>query len=119
MEEFSESLVRLMAKKSLSQAELSRISGVRASAISTYVNDTSEPSLANARKIADALGVTIDAMVGIDFEDEGDPRLRHICDCYDGMDETGREGLKDQAEWLYRKHPKKDGELQVAQHRYA
>lgn len=98
MEAFSRALVELMKRNGMSQADLSRISGVKKSAISTYVNDTSEPSLINARKIADALNVRIDMMVGL--EPSGDlGRLQlnddeqELIDVYRSTDARGRDAI--------------------------
>ena len=98
MEAFSRALVELMKRNGMSQADLSRVSGVKKSAISTYVNDTSEPSLINARKIADALNVRIDMMVGLEpLGDSGRLQLnddeRELIDLYRSTDARGRDAI--------------------------
>lgn len=40
------------------------------------------------------------------IEDAADKRLKCIVECYDGMDDIGKTGLADQAEFLLKQHPR-------------
>lgn len=55
---------RLRREKGLSQKDLANILGVSQSAISKYETGVALPSLNTARKIASALGCTIDELFG-------------------------------------------------------
>lgn len=54
------SLRELRKSKGLSQIELSKLSGIRQSTISQYENGSRKPSMSKAKKLADALSVTLD-----------------------------------------------------------
>ncbi|MBP2664302.1 MAG: Cro/C1-type DNA-binding domain [Firmicutes bacterium] len=53
-------LNQVMTDKKISGYRLSKLSGVSQTSISEYRNGASQPTLPIAKKIADALGVTID-----------------------------------------------------------
>jgi len=59
-----EKLSQLMRLKGLTQASLSKLTGISQSTISDYCNDKKAPSLPNAKAIADVLGVTLDELAG-------------------------------------------------------
>ena len=56
-------LYELRTKQKLTQAELSKISGVPQSKISEYEKGKVEPGIGAAQKLAIALGVTLDELV--------------------------------------------------------
>ena len=53
-------LKQLRAKKGLSQTELGHKTGLKQTTISQYENGSRKPSLSIAKRLSDALGVTID-----------------------------------------------------------
>lgn len=53
-------LKELREKTGMSQAELSAVVGLNQSTISQYENGSRMPPMTKAKKIADALGVTLD-----------------------------------------------------------
>lgn len=53
-------LKELREKKGMSQAELSKTVGLQQSTISQYENGSRMPPMTKAKKIADALGVSLD-----------------------------------------------------------
>ena len=59
-----EKLTQLMKEKGLTQAALSKLSGISQSTISDYCNDKKSPTLPNAKAIADVLDVTLDELAG-------------------------------------------------------
>lgn len=61
---FGERLMIERKRKGLTKQELSEICGIYKSAISRYESGETEPLLFSAMCIADALGVSIDYLVG-------------------------------------------------------
>lgn len=59
-----ENLRRLRDKKQLQQKELAAAVGISPSALCNYENGDREPSLEVVGRLADALDVTIDALLG-------------------------------------------------------
>ena len=57
-------LREIRKKKKISQKELADLSGVYQSCISMYENGQRSPRLEIATKIASALGVTVDELIG-------------------------------------------------------
>lgn len=68
MSEVSYNLVSLLDEMDMSQAELSRKTGITKGSISLYVSGKSDMSASNVVKIADALGVTTDRLLGTGFD---------------------------------------------------
>jgi transcriptional regulator with XRE-family HTH domain len=67
---FSEKITKLKKQKKMSQIELAKITGISRDAISKYERGDVTPSVEYAKRIADALGVTIDYLVNdSDLED--------------------------------------------------
>ena len=62
--EFNTRLAEILEEKGIRQAELSRKTGLATSLISNYITGKTSPSLDYALKIANALGITLDDMVG-------------------------------------------------------
>lgn len=67
-EKFAERLRSAREAKGLSQKDLADKAGFQPSAISHFENEGRSPSFANLRKLADALGVTVDYLLGRDVE---------------------------------------------------
>ena len=61
---FGDRLRRLREEKRLSQAELAERTGFQPSAISHFESGRRAPSFDNLKKLADALAVTIDFLLG-------------------------------------------------------
>lgn len=51
-------------QKGLTQAQLSAVSGINRVSIAKYETGISVPSLKTAERLADALGVTVDQLIG-------------------------------------------------------
>lgn len=51
-------------KKKLSQADLGKLSGINGDIIGKYERDEMKPSIDTAKKLADALAVSLDYLVG-------------------------------------------------------
>jgi transcriptional regulator with XRE-family HTH domain len=63
-ESFGDRLRRLREEKRLSQAELAERTGFQPSAISHFESGRRAPSFDNIKKLADALAITIDYLLG-------------------------------------------------------
>lgn len=63
MSEYKFDLKNTRQRKKMTQVELAERSGVSQQAISFYEIGRSYPNLDNAKKIADALGVTVDELI--------------------------------------------------------
>ncbi len=61
---FGEKITYCRKQKKLSQAELGKLSGINGDIIGKYERDEMRPSIEAAKKIADALDVTIDYLAG-------------------------------------------------------
>lgn len=84
-------IVELMNERGMSQAELSRLSGVPSSSLSRYVSGDDIPA-SKLRKLADALGVTTDKLLGIE-RDGLTPDEAALVGLYRSMDARGRSVL--------------------------
>jgi transcriptional regulator with XRE-family HTH domain len=73
--EFSERLRTERERKGLSQADLAGRSGLQPSAISHFETGNRDPSFDNLRKLADALSVTVDYLLGRTEEPKGASKL--------------------------------------------
>ena len=62
--EFASNLRAFRALRDLSQAELAERAGVDVTSIQKWENGAYMPSLSNTVKLADALGVNMDALAG-------------------------------------------------------
>jgi transcriptional regulator with XRE-family HTH domain len=62
--EFAERLRKIREEKGLTQAELAQRSGLQPSAIAHFEAGRRSPSLDNLRRLADALSVTLDYLLG-------------------------------------------------------
>ena len=85
-------IVSIMDYEDISQAELSRRTGISTSSLSRYLSGDDMPA-SKLRKIADALGVSTDALLGI--EEQPDPGERVLLDIYRSLDERDKRRLLD------------------------
>jgi len=63
-EKFQDILRRVREQKQMSQSDLAEKAGLQPAAISHFENGRRAPSFANLRKLADALSVSIDYLLG-------------------------------------------------------
>jgi len=61
---FGEKITLVRKQKQLSQAELGKLSGVSGDIVGKYERDEMKPSIETARKLAEALDVSLDYLVG-------------------------------------------------------
>jgi transcriptional regulator with XRE-family HTH domain len=61
---FGQKVAFCRKEKKMSQAELGKLSGINGDIIGKYERDEMKPSIETARKLADALEVSLDYLVG-------------------------------------------------------
>jgi transcriptional regulator with XRE-family HTH domain len=61
---FGEKMVLIRKQKKLSQAELGKRSGINGDIVGKYERNEMKPSIETAKKLADALEVSLDYLVG-------------------------------------------------------
>lgn len=57
-------LKQILSDRKLKQADLCRMTGIQTSLMSEYISGKKSPAIGNAILIADALGISLDALVG-------------------------------------------------------
>ena len=67
---FGEKITKLKKQKNLSQVALAEITGISRDAISKYERGDAVPSVEYAKRIADALGVSLDHLVSENDKEE-------------------------------------------------
>ena len=90
---FKKTLTALMRERNMSAAELARRTGLSEAAISGYVNGIKTPRGGVSIKIAEALGVSLDALWQTGFETATDPFERELIKAYRTLDENGKSKL--------------------------
>jgi transcriptional regulator with XRE-family HTH domain len=112
-------LKKLLEEQSVKKAELGRRTGITDASISRYVSGKEQPTLTNAVKIADALGVSLDLLAGRDPERYRYPtrRQQRINDLYEAMSAEGQEETEkivDALSMKYKKESHKPEQIQKA-----
>lgn len=105
MGEIRYALVALMDERKMSQTELCRETGIPSSTMSGYVHGRADMSAQSVIKIAKALGVTTDRLLGTGFdsaEPTDDSMLDRLLGLYAVMDSRRRSQLLDIAEVIAR-----------------
>lgn len=62
---FSDNIKTILKTKDLTQADACRLTGIPTSLMSNYIKGTKSPTLTNAIKLSQALGVSLDELAGI------------------------------------------------------
>ena len=87
-------ITTLRKQKKCSQAHLSRATGISRDAVSKYERDEMIPSIENAKKIADFLGVSLDYLASPEVEVPVlDPKMRRRMQELHLLDEADRETI--------------------------
>ena len=73
----SDNLRELRKKRKISQEKLAEMANLSTTIISDYENGRKTPSIASAKRIADALGVTLDELCGNDTENQFKRKLEN------------------------------------------
>ena len=78
MDNLGNTIRELRQSKGLSQAELAERIGKKRSAVGNYESGTREPDLETLRALAEALNVSVAALLGGDEGEEPDPARRRL-----------------------------------------
>jgi len=115
-EQFKDRLRRARENRGMSQADLGVKTGLQPAAVSHFETGQRAPSFDNLRKLADALNVSVDYLLGrIDEEQHGHglaaaPRAKLLFRNVEKLSEDAFSQLEDMAEMLRkREERKKDG----------
>lgn len=109
-ENFENILRRIREQKNLSQSELGEKAGLQPAAISHFENGRRAPSFANLRKLADALSVSIDYLLGREEEPAGaGPTVEAVFRHMQKMSATDQDALEAMAETLANRNEQAHG----------
>jgi transcriptional regulator with XRE-family HTH domain len=118
LKEFKDRLRRAREARGLSQLDLANKTGLQPAAVSHFETGQRSPSFENLKKLADALSLSVDYLLGrIDEEQHGQglasaPRARQLFRNAEKLSEEGFSQLEMMAEMLKkREERKKDGSL--------
>lgn len=107
-ERFEERLRRARLDKGLSQAELAGRAGFQPSAVSHFETGTRSPSFENLKRIADALAVSADYLLGRQGESTAaGPVADKLFRNFERMSADDQETIAEWAEMLARKSSKR------------
>ena len=95
--------IDLMGEHGMKPADVSRASGVPPSSLSRYMNGGDMPA-STAKSIADAIGVTVDELLGIKNDMPKDEQ--ELLDYYRSASVRGKANILEYAEDAARRHPK-------------
>jgi transcriptional regulator with XRE-family HTH domain len=114
-EKFKDLLRRTREAKGLSQADLAAKTGLQPAAVSHFETGQRSPSFENLRKLADALSVSVDYLLGrIDEEQHGHglaaaPRAQKLFRNAEKLSEEGFSQLELMAQMLREREERKKG----------
>jgi transcriptional regulator with XRE-family HTH domain len=110
-ESFGERLRHIREEKRLSQAELAEKTGFQPSAISHFESGRRAPSFDNLKKLADALAVTIDYLLGREtLPTTAGPVAQKLFRNFEQMSADDQEDLAKFAALLAAKNRRRQGE---------
>lgn len=95
---FNENLIFLLKEQALKQADLCRMTGIQTSLMSDYIGGKKSPTIGNAILIADALGISLDALVEKRTGQPADVQKRPTI--YDEVCEAARDLTEDEQRFL-------------------
>lgn len=112
--EFENRLKKTRDARGLSQADLAKKTGLQPAAVSHFETGNRSPSFDNLRKLSDALGVSVDYLLGrIDEEQHGTgmaaaPRAQQLFRHAEKLSDASFEALEMMAKSLLEKEQKRD-----------
>lgn len=100
-----DAIVKAMSMRHMNQAELSRLSGVSKSSLSRYIGGDDIPA-SKLKAIADAVGMSVDELLGIDHSTSLSDDERELLDVYRQVEPWERELILNHAKMvlLHAKH---------------
>jgi transcriptional regulator with XRE-family HTH domain len=108
-EAFPTRLKKAREARDLSQSELAEKAGLQASAISHFETETRRPSFANLRKLADALQVSTDYLLGRSDEMTGSGTADVMFRDIGALSEHDRQVIRDLAAQMAARKKKGEG----------
>ena len=109
-EGFGELLRKAREAKGLSQSELANKAGFQPSAIAHFESGRRSPSLDNLRRLADALSVTLDSLLGREPDPKSaGPAAEQLLRDFSRMPAKDQETVADIARMLAEKQRRKGG----------
>lgn len=109
--EFTERLKAVREEKGLSQTELAAKTGLQPSAVSHFESGRRSPSFDNLRRLADALNVTIDYLLGrSDLRDAAGPASDILFRNYEKLSDVDQQQVNKFAEFLAEKGKQEKGQ---------
>lgn len=104
-EKFEDRLRKARLDKGLSQSELAARSGLQPSAVSHFETGTRAPSFENLKRLSDALGVSIDFLLGRQTESSAaGPVAQKLFRNFEKMTPADQETIAAMAEMLRRRY---------------
>jgi transcriptional regulator with XRE-family HTH domain len=102
---FSKRLKKIREEKKLSQAELAQKADLQTAAISHFETGQRKPSFDNLKRLADALNVSVDFLLGREFKESGDIAERLFRD-FEKLSTNDQQKMQEFAEFLAKKDKK-------------
>lgn len=93
-----DTVARLLAERRMSQAKLSRLTGIPASTLNRYLKQGADMPVENAKAIAVAFDITIDELLGLPYRISREEA--RLVECYRSMSPRFRAQLISLAESL-------------------
>jgi transcriptional regulator with XRE-family HTH domain len=110
-EKFSDRLRKIREQKQLSQSDLALKAGLQPSAVSHFEASRRSPSFDNLKRLADALSVTIDFLIGREKEPSVvGPVAEQVFRNLEKMSAADQEALAAMSEVLAKKNQRKEAE---------
>ena len=107
-DEFADRLRSTRDAKSLSQAEMAERTGLQPSAISHFETGRRTPSFDNLRRLADALSVSVDYLLGREDQAKtAGPKVQELFRHLEKMSRKDQELVEDFAKMLQEKEKKR------------
>lgn len=104
-ENFSKRLKKIREEKKLSQAELAQKADLQTAAVSHFETGQRKPSFDNLKRLADALNVSVDYLLGREIKDSGDIAEKLFRD-FEKLSANDQQKIKEFAEFLAKKDKK-------------
>jgi len=102
---FADCLKRIRRSKRLSQSDVARMTGLMPAAISHFETGERRPSLENLQKLADALAVSVDYLLGREVARATSASGKLLRD-FERLSLKDQEVISDMAKLLLKKSPK-------------
>jgi len=102
---FSKRLKKIREEKKLSQAELAQKADLQTAAVSHFETGQRKPSFDNLKRLADALNVSVDYLLGREIKDSGDIAEKLFRD-FEKLSTNDQQKIKEFAEFLAKKDKK-------------